>query len=235
MPLVNTEPENLHKMFREMVFNLDLQHSITLRDISPGSPLPSAQLPSVYSTQCFQDNKFCSSTDYKLMPKNKLELCNRNCENWEEEKTNKPIHWPNPIITKLWNRGWKRIIIEAVTDNKPPPSPHRPSFTRPRPRPRPRFHPRWGCKDLFLIIFVTWKLGPRSRIHWLLPGYYYCCCWELRMRKVLVWAEPSLTELIFKCYVYFVAGSDELLCGSAWLRPPLAILVSSKNSFQGKG
>ena len=65
-----------------MVFNLDLQHSITLRDISP---LPAAQLklPSVYSTQCFQDNKFCSSTDYKLMPKNKLELCNRNCENWE--------------------------------------------------------------------------------------------------------------------------------------------------------
>ena len=65
-----------------MVFNLDLQHSITLRDISP-LPAAQRQLLSVYSTQCFQDNKFCSSTDYKLMPKNKLELCNRNCENWE--------------------------------------------------------------------------------------------------------------------------------------------------------
>ena len=43
MPLVNTKPENLHKMFREMVFNLDSQHSISHRDIS-GSPDSSSLL-----------------------------------------------------------------------------------------------------------------------------------------------------------------------------------------------
>ena len=40
----------------------------------------------------------------------------------------------------------------------------------------------------------------------------------------------SDSELIFKCYVYFVAGSDELLCGSAWLRTPLAFLRSDNVS-----
>ena len=46
MPLVNGKPENLHKMFREMVFNLDSQHSISHRDISgPVLSLSSATPP----------------------------------------------------------------------------------------------------------------------------------------------------------------------------------------------
>ena len=78
MPLVNRKPENLHKMFREMVFNLDSQHSISHRDISgPVLSLSSprlltilAPLPDVY----LKYFKTINSNNYELMPKTKLKL-----------------------------------------------------------------------------------------------------------------------------------------------------------------
>ena len=66
MPLVNCEPApamNLHKMFREMVFNLDFQHSITTGDISAASPSQNMDCPWIYR------NIFESASN-KLYPNN---------------------------------------------------------------------------------------------------------------------------------------------------------------------
>ena len=80
MPLVNRKPENLHKMFREMVFNLDSQLNIQLAIViylvqfslsaPPRLLTILAPLPDVY----LKYFKTINSNNYELMPKTKLKL-----------------------------------------------------------------------------------------------------------------------------------------------------------------